>query len=97
MSRTIIGPVERPTSASACDWPGCGQPAADQLPIRPGMVLRIDGVAFEGPAFAVCEEHAPRIARIALEAIDGAVRRHAARTNFAPGDAEWTETFGDDA
>ena len=60
------------------------------------MVVRIDGVAFDGPAFAHCEEHAPRIARIALDAIDEAVRRHAARTNFAPGDAEWKDTFGRD-
>lgn len=78
---------------AACDWPGCDQPAAHQLPMRRGMTLRIDGVAFGGVAIAVCEEHAPALARIALAAIDDAVRRHAARTNFAPGDAEWTDTF----
>lgn len=85
--------MEPPTGASACDWPTRGQPGAHELPIQPGMVLRIDGVAFDGPAFAVCAEHAPRAARIWLDAIDGALRRHAARTNVAPGDAEWTETF----
>lgn len=88
--------MEPPTSASACDWPGCGQPAAHELPIRPGMSLRVDGVEFEGPAFAACNEHAPRIARIALDAADDALRRHGARTNFAPGDAEWTATFDRD-
>lgn len=88
--------MQPPTRAAACDWPGCGQAAVHELPIQPGMVLRIDGVTFDGPAFAICEEHAPRIARIALDEIDSAVRRHVARTNFAPGDAEWTETFGRD-
>lgn len=88
--------MQPPTSASACDWPECGRAAVHELPIQPGIVLRIDGVAFDGPGFAVCEEHAPRIGRIALDAIDSAVRRDAARKNFAPGDAEWTETFGDD-
>lgn len=60
------------------------------------MTLRIDGVAFGGRTFSTCEEHAPRIADIALGAIDKAMRRDAARTNFAPGDAEWTETFHDE-
>lgn len=84
------------TSASRCDWPRCGQPVAHELPIKPGMVLQLDGVVLAGPAFAACEEHAPRIAGIALDAIDNALRRHAARMNFAPGDAEWNETFGDE-
>lgn len=60
------------------------------------MVLWIDGLAFDGPAFATCEQHAPRIARIALDAIDDALRRDAARRNLAPGDAEWTEATGDE-
>jgi hypothetical protein len=84
------------TRASACDWPDCDELAAHELPIEPGMVLRIEAVAFNGTAFAVCEGHAPRIARIALDAADDALRHHAARTNFAPGDAEWTDALGDD-
>ena len=59
------------------------------------MSLSIDGVTFEGSRFASCEEHGPRIGRIFLDALGDALRRNAARSNFAPGDAEWSETFGD--
>jgi hypothetical protein len=33
-------------------------------------------------------------AQLVLDAIDEAMRRHAARTNLAPGDAEWNEYLG---
>ena len=46
--------------------------------------------------FRGCETHTSLAARAFLDAIDDALHRHGARTNFAPGDAEWTETFGDD-
>jgi hypothetical protein len=61
-----------------------------------GMSLTIDGVPFEKRSFAVCAEHAPRIARLVLDQTNEALRRHAARTNLAPGDAEWSEYFGDE-
>jgi hypothetical protein len=79
-----------------CDWTDCSAPAVHRLPIQPGLELRVDGSLWRGDEFATCETHAPRIAALALEAIDEALRRHAARTNFAPGDAEWDETFDRD-
>lgn len=80
---------------SGCDWPGCGRTAAEELALVPGMSMRIGGVAFDRDTFHVCGEHAPEVARIVHGAIDDGLRRHAARTNLAPGDAEWSEYFDD--
>lgn len=89
--------VESPDTQpmESCGWPGCDRAAAHRIPIEPGMVVRIEGTTFEGDAFAVCKEHAPRMAKIALEAIDEALRRDAARRNYAPGDPEWNDLVGD--
>ena len=86
--------MRRNVAGQACNWPECHARAAHELPIMAGMILRIDDVEFEGSAVATCEEHAPRIARIALEALGETVRRHSARTNLALGGAAWIETFG---
>jgi hypothetical protein len=82
--------------AADCDWPGCEQSAIDAVPMLAGMSLSIDGVSFEKAALAVCAQHAPRIARLVLEETNDVLRRHAARANLAPGDAEWNEYFGDE-
>jgi hypothetical protein len=76
-----------------CDWPACSQPAAATLDLEPGMTLTVGGEPIAGRTFRVCREHAPKLGRIGLDGVRAALRRRAARQNFAPGDAEWNEEF----
>lgn len=81
---------------AACDVPGCEREAIASLPMLRGMTLTIDGIGFQGESFRVCVEHAPLVAEKLDDALTGARQRRDARTNFAPGDAEWDRTFDRD-
>ena len=87
--------MARADDGAPCDWPACDAAAVHELPVKPGMTLELGRARFAGSVFRVCETHAPRAAQVFVDAIDGALRRHRARRNFAPGDAEWDATFGD--
>ena len=83
------------STARSCSWPGCDRPSVWAFVNIPELRVAVSGEPEVGDEFRVCEVHRPELARQLSDAIRQALRKGAARENFAPGEPEWARLIAD--